>query len=159
MATSRSENPTDRLIKTQIPLEYAHQLHSAIYQDAAILQQCWLPFIGDGALFVPSHPVRPWLSDDLPSQILLLRLPNTQHYCLHARIVMILPAGTGPQGRGGYLMLLQQIPDRFHQAIADILASLKAGEAQERVRNQLPFTNLPEWLLCCADNDSVFKLQ
>jgi Tfp pilus assembly protein PilZ len=159
MATSRRDNPTDRLTQTQKPLPCAHQFHSAIYQDAAILQQCWLPFIGDGALFVPSHPVRPWLSQELPSQVLLVCLPNSKHYCLHARIAMILPAGTGPMGRGGYLMLLQQVPDRFHQAIAEILASVKAGAACDKEHNRQPFTNLPEWLLCCADNDSVFKLQ
>lgn len=125
--------------------QLAPQFHNVRYLDAQALSKCWLPFMGEGALFVPAHPVRPWLKHELPTQVLLILLPDLRQYCLFARIAMILPAGTGPDGRGGYLMLLDKSTDVFRAAMANTATRRKAKGN---------FDNLAEWLHDCADNDS-----
>ena len=134
--------------------------HIVKYLDTLTLSTCWLPFIGQGALFVPAQPVRPWLQQEIPAQVLLLQLPDLRKYCLSARVIMILPAGTGPGRRGGYLMLLDQPPESFLAAVESDCShdhpnqrpTVKTGENRK-------FINLAEWLHYCADNDSTHALQ
>lgn len=153
MAKSSSKNTQQALSQPST----ARRFHSVRYQDSLTLRNCWLPFMGEGAIFVPAHPVKPWLGKQLPSQVLLLHLPEGQQYCLAGRIIMILPAGTGPGNRGGYLMLLHQPPDEFLEHLASVHAH--PGGDREGAPKPYQFTNLPEWLLCCADNNSSFTLQ
>lgn len=134
MAKGRNENS-----------QLTPHFHTARYLDDQVLSSCWLPFMGEGALFVPAQPVRPWLEDKLPIQVLLILMPDLRQYCLFARIAMILPAGTGPGGRGGYLMLLDKSAEAFRAAMATSATQSKAKSN---------FNNLAEWLHDCADKDS-----
>lgn len=135
-------------------------LHIVSYLDGLMLSSCWLPFMGEGALFVPAQPVSPCLETTIPLQVLLLRLPNSETYCLSAHIFMILPPGTGPARRGGYLMLLEKPAKAFLSAMENICGNdvekASPGSApQEKHR----FNNLPEWLHHCAGNHSTHTLQ
>ncbi len=128
------------------------RLHIASYQDAWILAKCWLSFVGDGAMFVPAQPVRPDLSQTASVQILMLQFPSGEQYCVFARVGMILPAGTGPLNRGGYLMLIQKPPDAFLAAIQRCLDT-------EALSSQSDIHSIAQWLLSCADSESGIALQ
>ncbi|WP_339868059.1 hypothetical protein [Pseudohongiella nitratireducens] len=131
-----------------------HPFHLARYLDGAALAQCWLPFIGEGAVFVPAQPVRASLPPQAPvGQILLLQLPEGNQYCLQAKTLMILPAGTGPQNKGGYLMLLLKPPRDFVDAVEHWIHT-------DNNRADWPvMKSIPQWLLSCAGRQSDNAIQ
>lgn len=130
-----------------------HHFHLAHYLDAGTLAQCWLPFIGEGAVFVPAHPVRACLTPEAATaQILMLQLPGGKQYCLEARIVMIMPAGTGPLSRGGYLMLLLKPPSTFLDAVERCIKT-------DKISQRPLVKSIPQWLLSFADSKSDNTIQ